>query len=249
MSETTNHSTDPAQPHLGILMLDTAFPRIRGDVGNPASYPFPVQLAIVPGAGSLDIVRDGRPSPDLASGFLSAAQHLADNGAQALISSCGFLVSLQAEIAQAVSIPVMLSALSLHPFLKTLHGGRPIGILTASAPNLGPMALKAAGIADSDTGLIAGLEGSTAFRTAILANKAEQGGLDAHAIAHDVVDRARELLRLQPDMACFLLECGNLPPYAADIRAATGKPVYSILDGAVLMMRASAHSRAGSSWN
>nr|WP_320140813.1 hypothetical protein [uncultured Cohaesibacter sp.] len=40
-----------------------------------------------------------------------------------------------------------------------------------------------------------------------------------------------------PDSPSFLLECGSLPPYQQGIANATGKPVYSILDGVnVLIM-------------
>ncbi|MEM9966664.1 MAG: hypothetical protein AAF755_01045 [Pseudomonadota bacterium] len=37
-------------PPLGILMLDTRFPRIFGDVGNAQTWPFPVRYATVPHA-------------------------------------------------------------------------------------------------------------------------------------------------------------------------------------------------------
>jgi len=37
-------------PELGILMLDTAFPRILGDVGNEQTWPFPVRIRRVHGA-------------------------------------------------------------------------------------------------------------------------------------------------------------------------------------------------------
>ena len=35
---------------LGIIMLDTKFPRLRGDVGNARTWPFPVSPRIVGGA-------------------------------------------------------------------------------------------------------------------------------------------------------------------------------------------------------
>jgi len=41
---------DTAPPRLGILMLDTRFPRIKGDVGNPETWDFPVRYAVVAGA-------------------------------------------------------------------------------------------------------------------------------------------------------------------------------------------------------
>ncbi|HTE36138.1 MAG TPA: hypothetical protein VK630_06300 [Reyranella sp.] len=41
---------------LGILMLDTRFPRIEGDIGNPASFDFPVIFRTMKGIGSTDAV-------------------------------------------------------------------------------------------------------------------------------------------------------------------------------------------------
>ena len=43
---------------IGILMLETRFPRIPGDMGNAATWPFPVQYRVVKGA-TPDISGDG----------------------------------------------------------------------------------------------------------------------------------------------------------------------------------------------
>ena len=42
---------------IGILMLDTAFPRYLGDVGNPDTFDHPVIYGIVPGATPDAVVR------------------------------------------------------------------------------------------------------------------------------------------------------------------------------------------------
>ena len=46
----------PLSGPLGILMLETRFPRIVGDVGNAASYDFPVIFRTMQGIGSADAV-------------------------------------------------------------------------------------------------------------------------------------------------------------------------------------------------
>ena len=40
-----------------------------------------------------------------------------------------------------------------------------------------------------------------------------------------------DLVAQHPEITVIVLECGNLPPYADAISAATGRPVQSILDG------------------
>jgi hypothetical protein len=222
-------------PFIGVLMLDTAFPRPLGDAGNSKSYGVPARLRVVPKAETLEIVRDGLPAEALVQGFIAAARALEAEGAVAIVSTCGFLILVQRRIAASVSVPVMLSAMSLLPLVKAVHGGAPVGVLTASAAQLGPEMLEAAGVSKADV-RIAGLEACSAFSQAILVPKELQPAtLDEAAIGAAVVAKAQALCAATPEISALVLECGNLPPYAAAIEMATGRPVYSILDGARLI--------------
>ncbi|QFT61121.1 hypothetical protein FIU94_19985 (plasmid) [Sulfitobacter sp. THAF37] len=222
---------------VGVLMLDTAFPRIPGDAGNADSYPFPVRLRVVPGAGSTEIVQGTAPPPALTAAFIDAARALEAEGAVGLVSTCGFLVHIQEELAAAVKIPVMLSALSLYPALRLASGNRPVGILTASRQSLLAGGLASAGI-DPAAVHVAGVQGCTAFAEAILRPKSEQPDtLNAEAIGTYCASLAAGMVAKDPRLACFLLECGNLPPYADRIRQATGRPVFGIGDAAALLWR------------
>lgn len=216
-------------------MLDTAFPRILGDAGNIDSYDCPARLKVVKGAGSLEIVRDGRLAKEIVDKFCAAAQSLEADGARAIVSTCGFLISAQEQIAHAVSIPVMVSSLSLYPVIRTVTACGTIGILTASKAELGAVALEAAGI-DPRNVVIEGLEDCQAFSDAILAEKENQlSKIDRVAIEEAVARKSKELINQCPNLSAILLECGNLPPYAEAIKKATGLPVFSILDGARLI--------------
>jgi len=220
---------------IGVLSLDTRFPRIPGDAGHPGSYHLPARIRVVEGAGSPDIVRDGRPAPEIEDRFIAAARALEAEGASLITSTCGFLVTSQDRIAASVSVPVMLSGLMLAPLARAMTGGRPVGILTASAAALGPAALAAAGIA-SDQVRIAGLDSNPRFAATFLAAKSAQAErLDAAALGEEVAETARRLVAETPGIGALVLECGNLPPYQAMIAAAVGRPVFSILDGARLI--------------
>ena len=48
------------------------------------------------------------------------------------------------------------------------------------------------------------------------------------AARQDNVEAACTLVSANPDLGALVLECTNMVPYAADIRAATGLPVFSI---------------------
>lgn len=219
---------------IGVLSLDTRFPRIAGDAGNPGSYDIPARIRIVEGADSPLIVRDGRPSAALAERFTAAARELEQEGAVLITSTCGFLISMQDEIARAVRIPVMLSALSM---VAHLRADQVIGILTASAASLGSNALAAARI-DSSRIRVMGLDHITEFSRVFLAPKSRQPNhFDRAAMQVAVIGAGRELIRRRPAIATVLLECGNLPPYAQALSQTIDRPVVSILDGARLLTR------------
>ena len=63
---------------LGILMLDTKFPRIPGDVGNPKTFDYPIRKLIVEGANPQSVVM--KADPNLLEPFIRAARLLEAEG-------------------------------------------------------------------------------------------------------------------------------------------------------------------------
>jgi Asp/Glu/Hydantoin racemase len=219
-----SHST-PA-PHgatLGILMLDTRFMRVPGDMGNPATWPFPVLYRVVRGASAEKVVIEG--ARGLLPDFIAAAKELVEQGAAGLTTTCGFLSLFQAELAAAAGVPVATSALIQVPWVQaTLPPGRRVGVVTVSKAGLSPAHLQAAGV-PLDTP-IAGVENGREFYRVIV--KAEKDELDVALARLDVLDAGRDLLARHPEVGAIVLECTNMPPYAAALRAALGVPVYDI---------------------
>ena len=89
---------------VGILMLETRFPRIPGDMGNAETWPFPVLFKVVPGASSRRVVCD--KAAGLLDEFLGAAGELVRLGADGITTTCGFLSLFQRQIAAHVGVPV-----------------------------------------------------------------------------------------------------------------------------------------------
>lgn len=208
---------------IGILMLDTVFPRIPGDVGNGFTFDFPVRYLKVEGANPKRVVREADPT--LLEPFLKAARQLEAEGCQAITTSCGFLVMFQQELAAAVSVPVLSSSLLQVPFLQRLLGPqKKVGILTARACNLTDKHFAGAGI-EKGSAPVVGLEDSPAFSHAFSEN---QPSLDVPAAEAEMVEAAEKLIRENPQVAAIVFECTNMPPYAAAVQAATGLPVYDI---------------------
>src|SRR4051794_10566870 len=104
---------------LGVLMLDTLFPRIPGDVGNALTWPFPVQYKIIKGATPYRVT-DPDPDPELLPPFIEAARELEAEGVGAITTSCGFLAIFHRELAAAVSVPVATSSLLQVPLAARL---------------------------------------------------------------------------------------------------------------------------------
>ena len=103
---------------LGILMLETRFPRIPGDIGNARTWPFPVQFRIVRNATPDKVVRqDARVLVDL---FIAAAQDLVAHGCDGITTNCGFLSIVQDQIASAVPVPVATSSLMQVPMVQAM---------------------------------------------------------------------------------------------------------------------------------
>src|SRR5438093_8805428 len=130
---------------VGILMLDTRFPRIVGDMGNAATFPFPVRYHRVAGADPDRVVRRG--AEGLLEGFVAGARALEAEGVGAVTTNCGFLIKYQAQLAAAVRVPVFTSSLLLVPLVHRMlpPGGR-VGVMTANAGPLTPDHLTIAGI-------------------------------------------------------------------------------------------------------
>lgn len=209
---------------VGILMLEARFPRIAGDMGNATSWDFPVHYKIVRGASPDKVVR--RNADGLLPDFIAAAQELVADGVDGITTNCGFLSIFQQEIAESVGVPVATSSLMQTAMVNALlPRGKRAGILTISGSTLTPAHLSAAGV-PTDTP-VGSTEGRREFTRAILGNELE---LDTTAAEADNVDAAKALVAAHPDIGALVLECTNMGPYAPAIRAATGLPVFSILN-------------------
>lgn len=211
-------------PVLGILLLDTTFPRIPGDVGNEHSYPFPVSIKTVRGATVQRAVYE--VDPTLRDLFIQAAKELAAEGVAAMTSSCGFLSPLQKDVAAAVNVPVFLSSLMQVQIAYAMTQRR-VAIITANAQRLSSFVLESAGITPDIPIAIIGLDDVDAFRESILQNGAT---LNREQVQQEILQRSSDMLQTDSGIGSFVFECHNLAPYAHAVQYATGKPVFDIID-------------------
>lgn len=215
---------------IGVLMLNTSFPRVHGDIGNARTFDFPVRYKVVSQATQGTIVTEADKARDLLPHFIEAARELESEGVAAITTSCGFLSVVQEELAAAVSVPVATSSLLLLPMILNMIGRRKVGVITANASVLSQRHLMLGDGADYSRIVLCGLQDCPNFRASILGLPTEGvSGFDVKLIEQEVVARCKMLWQDNPEIGAFLFECTNLPPYARAVQKATGLPVFGIL--------------------
>lgn len=214
----------PADGPLGVVLLNTRFPRLPGDIGNPASFERPVLYRRVEAARVDTVVRPDGVARPLADAILAAAQGLVAEGAVGIATSCGFLGELQARLEAALPVPVAASALGLLPQLRVRHGaGARIGVLTFDARRLTPRHF---GGHWSEDLLVEGLEQGSELYPVIAEDRTT---LDRSAAEQDVAEAAARLLSRAGHLDAVVLECTNIGPFASRVRRVTGAAVYDLV--------------------
>lgn len=205
----------------GLMQLET----LVGNSTNPASYAYPVRFHPVRGANVHTILEN--PDPAVLRTMIADARTMAAQGVKAITTSCGFNAVFQQELAEAVSVPVFTSSLLQVPFARRIHGPKSeICILTANAGALRPEHLSSVGITSTDGLHIRGLEQCKEWMRMFAEPDAE---IDLAAIEREVLGTALGALEKHPGIRAFVLECTDLPPYAAKIRRHSGLPVFDFI--------------------
>lgn len=224
MSTTEKVRATSLEPLFGIIMLDTVFPRILGDIGNPDTFAFPVRYEVVKGASSRRVVKDADPL--LLQDFIDAARVLESSGAQAVATSCGFLSIFHRELVDAINVPVFSSSLLQVPLIHQVIGkGLKIGIITARKLSLTDKHLAGVGIQSYPLAII-GMDDAEEFTAVFIEGKTT---IDTEKCRKEMISAAEKLIADHPDVGAIVLECTNMPPYAKDIQEVTGRPVFDVV--------------------
>ncbi len=217
---------------VGILMFDRKrFPMPPGDVGNATSYPFPVLMRQIKGLEDNPypplIGPDGHHTPEVQS-CVDAAVRLEQDGVRAIAMCCGFFSLIQPVLARHVSVPVMTSPLMMLPVIRQMiHPDQSVLVVTAAARLLSEEFFAAVGADLHDRITLAGLDESKVFNAMCMGGTAIT--CDLEALRADILDRIADARSRDPRIGAVLLECTSLPPFACDVRQATGLPVFDFI--------------------
>jgi len=222
---------------LGIVTIyQNWYVYVPGNVQNAETYKYPVLMKAVEGLSSEALRANDR---SLLDKVIKTAKYLETHGCRAVIGACGFFGNFQREVAQALDIPVAMSSLCQVPWiLRMIKPDQKIGILTADADNLTYDLLSCCGVTkeESERLAIKGLCWETHFSAIMQEDRGH--AFNNEGIRAEVVAAARTLQAENPDIGAFLLECSDMPPYAADVQRAVELPVFDFITMANYLVNA-----------
>lgn len=207
---------------VGILMLDTKWPRPPGDTGNALTWPFPVLYKVVSGATARVVIHE--QGKGLGPAFLEAAAQLVKEGADGITTTGGFLAIFQKQLAAHVNVPVASSSLMQIPLAQALlPPGKRVGVLSVQGDRITPEHWDAVG-APHDTPVM-GTEHGTEFTRVMLNDEIE---LDYELAEREIVEAGAELLRRHPEVGAIVCENHNMAPYAKALNARLRVPIFTV---------------------
>jgi len=210
---------------VGILVLETSFPRIPGDIGNATTFKFPVVYLMVKGASSKRVILE--TDPGLVQPFIEGAQELERRGVRLIATTCGFLALFQKELSASVNVPVVASSLLLVPLVhRMLRPDQRVGIMCCNAETLGERHFNGAGWSSRDIPIgMVGMEGSKHFTEVFVGNGQF---IDVKLTGQEMTDAARRLVGRFPDVGAIVMEDANMAPFAWQVQKEVGLPVFDI---------------------
>jgi len=199
------------RPSVSILQLDTAFPRVPGDVACVESYVGPVDIIRIPAASVGRVVTDDPGGVDIApfEAALRAAQ------GEVIATSCGFLAYWQTHLQAMTDRPVIASSL-----IALARQDAPTAVLTFDAQKL--QAGHANDLQHADA--VIGLHTDMHLRQVISGDLRD---LDQAVAGREVADLV--VTHVPSQTRTLLLECTNLPPYKPAIRRVFQGTIIDIL--------------------
>lgn len=209
---------------MGVISLESYFPKPVGHIKNPTSFDFPVLYKTVKGATVDRLI--GERDPELLKPFIEAAQELEREGVKAITGSCGFLALYQKEISDAVKIPVFMSSLIQVPLVsRLLKRDQKVGVVVANSDALTNDHLKGVGIADEPI-VITGMQHQKQFAEVIL--RGDTDDLDMDLFEEELSDVIQSMLDKNPEVGAIVLECTDLSHFAPKLQHKFGLPVFDL---------------------
>ncbi len=213
---------------IGILLNRTRAPLLPGNVGNASTYSFPVRIKNNKDFPSDWWYDEEGPSPRREKKFIEAARKLEQEGVRAITTGCGYYAVFQEEASKHLTVPLFTSPLLLVPLVSRMIGRKnKVGILASGRGALKDPFLRNVGIDESVPIAIAGMEEMEEFPAVF--NREERLVTDTKVLEKEVVTVAAKLVKENPDIGAIVLECSDMPPFAAAVQETVNLPVFDFI--------------------
>lgn len=212
--------------NIGILMLETKFPRIVGDIGNANTFHTHVRYRTVRNITKGPITAKNMEQ-ELLLPFMDAARSLEAEGCKAITTSCNFLAGFQKQLADAVNIPVFTSTLMLVPMIRTmLNRDLEIAIFTENPQVISEEYYRQAGWSSHQIPVaVSGMPDDSPFSNLFIRDRMEE---DLGTLKDCVEEMTRNHMATHPHTGTIVLECANFAPFTGFIQDLTGLPVFGM---------------------
>lgn len=210
---------------IGVIQMGPVrVPWVPGNVSNATTFSFPVLYQRMEGVATTEMVVSAKPHPQVLEWAIKAGKELEKQGCRAVVGNCGYLANYLPEVAAALDVPCFLSSLMQVPIiLRSLKPHQKVGIICANGRALSSApALKNCGVDDPSRVVIAGAEHTSQMQNVLQVT----GHINNVKFEQELVGIAKEVVRKNPDVGAFLLECTEMPPYAWAIQKAVRLPVF-----------------------
>ena len=220
----TNTKQTPFPPvagfKVGILMLETEHVLLPGNVQNATTFPFPVIYEPVIGLSFPQLARGDVAADQL---IKEAVIRLEGKGVSVIVGACGSFAQWQTRITQYASVPVYASIMSQVPFvLAGLPANQKLAVVFATKSAFNQRVLDECHIRDTERLIILGAEEVASFKDLFEIGSSEIcDRFEQEFIQYLVKQKVRN-----PEIGAWLLQCSELPVYAAKIQQQTGLPVF-----------------------
>ena len=198
---------------------------LPGNSTNPKSYDYPVVFQRIEGATWETVVEN--PDPRVLKNMIREAKYYSDQGAGAILTSCGFNAIYQKKIAQEIDIPFYSSSLLQISFIQAVFGEeREIIVITANKDSLSKEHFVETGTKDLSNVTIYGMMEECQEWQNI--NSFERK-MDLDKLREEIVHFSRRISKRHVKPGAILLECTDLPPFAKIFKEETGLPVFDYM--------------------
>lgn len=215
------NSTPVAGIAIGIIAIDLGYVKLPGNVANATTFDFPVLYEIV----SFEIEDLFEGKAEILEVILDAARNLEKKGVRAIVGACGYFNHFQEQIKEAVTVPVFMSSVLQIPLIKMgLKSHQKIAILVADKEGADRAFFAKANV-DIDDCIVQDIGSLESFAPI----RYVKPYLDNETLKKDLINVVNDLYKEHPEIGAVLLECSDLPPYAASIHATTGLPVFDFI--------------------